>query len=398
MNPEIERIKVAALREYERNARTHPRKQIEQVARSIEEFGFTNPILIDGSGMIIAGHGRLLAAKHLGMNEVPCIRLGHLNEQQVRALVLADNKIAEGAGWDQQLLKAELADLIDEGYSVSLTGFDPDDFFRDDEKAEFAEPHDLLPGEVAALAEKWNVGLGDLYYIDEHRLLCGDSTSLEDVRRLSGGELMDLLLTDPPYNVDYQGGGAEKLTIKNDKKGDAEFRQFLADAFVAVDSVLKPGGVFYIWHADSEGLNFRLAADAADWKIRQCLQWVKNSLVLGRQDYQWKHEPCLYGWKAKGAHLWLADRAQTTVLEFNKPKRNNLHPTMKPVDLMGYLITNSCPRDGVVWDSFLGSGSTMLAAHSLGRRCFGLELDPKYCAVILERMTELGCSVRKESS
>lgn len=406
MKNEIELVGVEDLRGYERNARTHPKKQIELLCRAITEFGFTNPILVDGSGMIIAGHGRLIAAKQLGMDEVPCIRLGHLSDEQVRALILADNRIAEGSGWNMELLKAELADLRDFGFDVELTGFDLEDFFRDDENVDFDQPHDLPAGEVAAIAEKWDVRPGDLYRIDGHRLLCGDSTSREDVLRLAGGELVDLLLTDPPYNVDYQGGGKEKLKIQNDKKSDLDFRAFLVDAFAAADSVLKPGGVFYIWHADSEGLNFRLAANAAGWKIRQCLVWKKNSLVLGRQDYQWKHEPCLYGWKhepclygwkAKGAHLWLADRAQTTVLEFSKPKRNNLHPTMKPVELMGYQITNSCPRDGVVWDSFLGSGSTMLAANKLGRRCFGLELDPKYAAVILDRMSELGCSIEKEA-
>jgi len=406
MIPKFEIVKVSELREYERNARTHPKKQIAELCSAITEWGFTNPILIDASGMIAAGHGRLIAAKKLGMTEVPCIRLGHLSETQIRALILADNRIAEGSGWDMKLLKSELSDLMDLGYNVELTGFDPDDFFRDDENVEFDQMPDLPPGEVAALDEKWSVQSGDLYLIDGHRLICGDSTSAADVKRLAGGELVDLLLTDPPYNVDYQGGGAEKLTIKNDKKSDKNFRAFLVAAFLAADSVLKPGGVFYIWHADSEGLNFRLAADAAGWRIRQCLVWVKNSLVLGRQDHQWKHEPCLYGWKHepclygwkdKGAHLWLADRAQTTVLEFDKPRRNNLHPTMKPVELMAYQITNSCPRGGVIWDSFGGSGSTMLAANKLKRRCFAMELDPKYCAVILERMTELGCSVRKEA-
>lgn len=405
MKPEIENVKCSDLRGYERNARTHPRKQVEQIAAAISEFGFTNPILIDRDNMIAAGHGRLLAAQKLGLDEVPCIRLGHLSDEQIRALVLADNKIAEGSGWDNKLLKAELADLMAGGFNVELTGFDPDDFFRDDEKAEFEHPHDLPPGEVAALAEKWDVRPGDLFAIGDHRLLCGDSTSVADVKRLVAGAPVDLLLTDPPYNVDYQGGGKEKLKIENDKKSDLDFRAFLSDAFKAGDAVLKPGGVFYIWHADSEGLNFRLAANSAAWQIRQCLVWVKNALVLGRQDHQWKHEPCLYGWKhepclygwkAKGAHLWLADRAQTTVLEFDKPRRNNLHPTMKPVELMGYQITNSCPRAGVVLDLFLGSGSTMLAAHALKRRCYGLELDPKYCAVILERMSELGCSVKKE--
>ena len=405
MDTTIEYVKTEDLRGYERNARTHPKKQIEQIAGAITEFGFTNPILIDGSGMIAAGHGRLLAAQQLGLDSVPCIRLGHLDENQIRALVIADNKIAEGSGWNQKLLKVELRDLMEAGYDVQLTGFEMEDFFRDDEKADFQQPHDLPEGEVAQISEKWDVQPGDLYLIDGHRLLCGDSTSLSNVERLAGGERVDLLLTDPPYNVDYTGGTAEKLTIQNDKKTDKDFRAFLTDAFVAVDSVLKPGGVFYIWHADSEGLNFRLAANSAGWGIRQCLVWVKNTFVVGRQDHQWKHEPCLYGWKhepclygwkAKGAHLWLADRCQTTVLEFDKPRRNNLHPTMKPVELMGYQITNSCPKGGVVWDSFLGSGSTMLAAHALKRRCFGFELDPKYCAVILERMTELGCSVKKE--
>lgn len=227
-----------------------------------------------------------------------------------------------------------------------------------------------------------------LRLVQKHRLMCGDSTSVDALERLCAGMLADMWLTDPPYNVAYQGGTKDKLTIQNDSMGDSQFRQFLRDAYSAADAVMKAGAVFYIWHADSEGYNFRGAAADIGWKVRQCLIWKKSSLVLGRQDYQWQHEPCLYGWKEGASHLWAADRKQTTILEFDKPSRNGEHPTMKPVALFAYQMLNNTKGSDVVLDSFAGSGTTAIACEMHGRIALLMEMDPKYCDVILKRWQE----------
>jgi len=230
---------------------------------------------------------------------------------------------------------------------------------------------------------------GDVWQLGRHRLLCGSATCPDDIQRLMQDELIDLYLTDPPYNVEYVGKTADALTIVNDSFESAEeFQGFLRLAFGLAATHMRPGSAYYIWHADSEGLNFRSAAEAIG-EVRQCLIWVKQTMVMGRQDYHWKHEPCLYGWKKGGSHLWRADRKQTTVLEFDRPYQSTMHPTMKPIELFSYLIRNSCPDDGLVFDSFLGSGTTILAAEQLGRRAYGTELDPKYCDVIIKRWEEL---------
>lgn len=374
---------VTTLNPYGNNSRTHSDDQIKQIVASINEFGFTNPILIDESDVIIAGHGRLLAAKNLSMEEVPTITLTGLTDEQKIAYVIADNKLALNAGWDNEKLVSELKNLMDLDYDLGLTGFDP-------EEIEDLMPVEVNPGltdedETPAVPEEAKTKPGDIYKLGKHRLMCGDSTSIEHLERLCDGQSVDMWLTDPPYNVAYEGKTKDALTIKNDEMGDDQFRQFLRDAYVAADVVMKPGAVFYIWHADSEGYNFRGAAQDAGWKVRQCLIWKKSSMVMGRQDYHWKHEPCLYGWKEGAGHLWAADRKQTTILEFDKPSRNGEHPTMKPVALFEYQMLNNTKGGDIVLDSFGGSGTTLIAAEKNGRIARLMELDPKYCDVIVKR-------------
>nr|DAW37704.1 MAG TPA: adenine specific DNA methyltransferase [Caudoviricetes sp.] len=359
----------------------NPRKNdhaVDAVASSIINFGFKNPIVVDANNEIINGHTRLKAAKKLGLKEVPVIVADDLTEDQVRAFRLADNKVAELADWDEDMLSAELS-FID--MDMESFGFDLDDHEEDDEVVE-DEYNDELP-------EAPTAKLGDIYKLGRHRLMCGDSTSPEAIQALTGGELVDLYLTDPPYNVAYEGKTKDALTIQNDSMDNDSFRQFLRDAFAAADSVMKPGAVFYIWHADSEGYNFRGACSDNSWTFRQCLIWNKNQIVMGRQDYHWKHEPCLYGWKDGAGHLWASDRKQSTVLNFDKPQRNGEHPTMKPVALFDYQIKNNTKGGDLVLDSFGGSGTTLIACEQNGRRACLMELDPRYVDVIIRRWEEL---------
>lgn len=379
----LETIQIDALIPYARNSRTHSDAQVAQIAASIKEFGFTNPVLIDAGGGIIAGHGRVLAARKLGLSEVPCIRLEHMTDAQKRAYVIADNRLALNSGWDMEMLKVEFADLQELGFDLELTGFDLDEI------KELLAPVGTEgltdPDDAPPLPENPRTRPGDIWVMGKHRLLCGDSTSVSDLEKLTEGQLVDMWLTDPPYNVAYEGKTKDALKIKNDEMGDDQFRQFLRDAYTAADMVMKPGAVFYIWHADSEGYNFRGAAQDAGWKVRQCLIWKKSSMVMGRQDYHWKHEPCLYGWKEGASHLWAADRKQTTILEFEKPSRNGEHPTMKPVALFEYQLLNNTKGGDQVLDSFGGSGTTLIAAEKNGRVARIMELDPKYCDVIVRR-------------
>ena len=380
---EIEHVSIEALIPFARNSRTHSDEQVAQIAASIKEFGFTNPVLIDKDGGIIAGHGRVMAARKLKMSEVPCIRLSHLSPTQIRALVIADNKLALNAGWDNEMLALEFKDLMEQGFDVELTGFSQDeiDALMPEQLTEgLTDPDDAPEAPANPVTVQ-----GDVWVMGNHRLLCGDSTSIADLERLCAGQMVDMWLTDPPYNVAYEGGTKEKLTIKNDSMGDTQFREFLRDAYTAANAVMKAGAVFYIWHADSEGYNFRGAAKDAGWTVRQCLIWKKSSLVLGRQDYQWQHEPCLYGWKEGASHLWASDRKQTTILEFDKPARNGEHPTMKPVALFEYQLLNNTKGGDIVLDSFGGSGTTLIAAEKNGRVARLMELDPKYCDVIVTR-------------
>ena len=397
MKHEIEYLEVESLIPYARNSRTHSDEQVAQVAASIKEFGFTNPVLVDQDGMIIAGHGRTLAAQRLQMKEVPCLRLSHLSEAQKRAYVIADNKLALNAGWDDELLAVELRDLKDSDFDLSLTGFGDDELA--DLLAEALEEGLTDEDSVPEAPETPVTVPGDIWVLGKHRLMCGDSTSIKALEKLCEGQLVDMWLTDPPYNValgyDETPEEAKKrnrrtdgLTVSNDKMTDKDFRQFLTDCYTSADAVMKSGAVFYIWHADSEGYNFRGAAFDMGWQVRQCLIWKKQVLVMGRQDYHWMHEPCLYGWKAGASHLWATDRKQTTILEFDRPSRNKEHPTMKPVELFSYQMQNNTKGDDLVLDSFAGSGTTAIACEKFNRRARLMELDPKYCDVIIKRWQE----------
>jgi len=380
---QVEQRKIESLIPYVNNSRTHSDEQVAQIAASVREFGWTNPILVDGKNGIIAGHGRLAAARKLGLSEIPVIVLDHLTEAQKKALVIADNKLAMNAGWDNELLALELAEIDELGFDLDLTGFTAEEIAA----LMPVEGTDGLtdPDDAPAVQENPVTLPGDVWVMDKHRLLCGDSTSVNDLAKLTYGSLVDMWLTDPPYNVAYEGKTKDALTIKNDEMGDDQFRQFLRDSYTAADTVMKPGAVFYIWHADSEGYNFRGAAQDAGWKVRQCLIWKKSTMVMGRQDYHWKHEPCLYGWKDGAGHLWAADRKQTTILEFDKPSRNGEHPTMKPVALFEYQMLNNTKGGDIVLDSFGGSGTTLIAAEKNGRTAMLMELDPRYCDVIVKR-------------
>ena len=377
-----ENVEIEKLKPYKNNARTHSDEQIEKIAKSMKEFGFINPVLVDGDLNVIAGHGRILGAKKLGMKEVPCLFIENLTEEQKRAYIIADNRLAEDAGWDKELLKIELEDLKNMNFDITLTGFELEDFdFSMDETEVIEDEFDeTVPEEPTSKK-------GEIYKLGKHFLMCGDSTDINDVEKLMNGVKADMLLTDPPYNVDYEGGNG--LTIQNDNMDDETFREFLRVSFFNANSVMKEGAVFYIWHADSEGYNFRGACHDIGWKVRQCLIWCKNTLVMGRQDYHWKHEPCLYGWKEGASHLWASDRKQTTVLEFDRPSVSKEHPTMKPVGLFDYLIKNNTKKDDIVLDLFAGSGTSIIACEQNGRIAYSMELDPKYVDVIISRWEKL---------
>lgn len=399
MAGKLEMWAVDRLVPYERNARTHSPEQVAQIAASIQEFGFTNPILVAADAGILAGHGRLAAAKDMGLAEVPVIVLDHLSAEQRRAYVLADNKLALNAGWDEELLATELQELQLAEFDLSLLGWSDEELADLLPGVEQLDPEGMGDGDAVPEPPAEPVTKpGDVWLLGNHRVMCGDSTVITDVERLMDGGLADLLLTDPPYNVAVVGGNHSLspeerkkqggLVIENDSMSDEDFRQFLRDVYSAADAVIKPGGVFYIWHADSEGYNFRGAARDVGWQVRQCLVWNKNSLVMGRQDYHWKHEPCLYGWKEGAGHYWGSDRSQTTVLDFNRPSRNGEHPTMKPVELFQYQLENSTKRGDLVLDLFGGSGTTAIAAEQTSRQARLMELDPRYCDVIVKRWQE----------
>lgn len=374
----IEVLPITTIKEYENNAKLHPREQIEQIKKSIQEFGNNDPIAIDENNVIIEGHGRYMALKELRFSEIEVIKLTHLTEEKKKAYILAHNKLTMNTDFDIQLLNEELSDIID----IDMSDFGFDLSFDDEEDEVVEDEFDDTP------PEEPKSKLGDIYQLGRHRLMCGDSTSVEDVEKLMGGYQADLLLTDPPYNVAYEGKTKDALKIQNDSMDNDSFREFLKVAFSAADNVMKPGAVFYIWHADSEGYNFRGACFDIGWTVRQCLIWNKNSMVLGRQDYQWKHEPCLYGWKEGAGHLWASDRKQTTVINFDKPQRNGEHPTMKPVGLFDYQILNNTKGGDIVLDLFGGSGTTIMACEQNGRNGYLMELDPRYVDVIIRRWEE----------
>ena len=366
----IVNMKIKDIIPYEKNAKKHDKTQIANVAESIKRFGFAQPLVVDKDNVLIIGHCRLLAAKQLKLREVPVVRMDDLTEEQVKQLRLLDNKLNE-SDWDIELLQAEVGEL-------DFDGFDLDWGFKELEDSSVIEDEAPEPDLVNPPISQQ----GDIWILGNHRLMCGDSTS-DDVAKLMEDQKADLLVTDPPYNVDYEGGTGMK--IQNDSMSDTAFRKFLTDAFENAVSAMKAGASFYIFHADSEGYNFRGACKDVGLQVRQCLIWLKNSIVMGRQDYQWKHEPCLYGWKDGAGHNWQADRKQSTILEFDRPSKSDLHPTMKPVNLIAYLIRNSSKQEDIILDLFGGSGSTLMACEQLNRTCYMMEYDPRYADVIVKR-------------
>lgn len=378
---EIKNLKTDDLIPYINNAR-HNDDAVDAVASSIKNFGFKVPVIVDGNNEIIAGHTRVKAAKKLGLETVPVVVADDLTPEQVKAFRLADNKVGEIATWDDDMLNAELAELADLDFDMTNFGFEALSFEGDDE---VVEDDDFYIAPVEEPTSK----LGHIYQLGRHRLMVGDSTDTKQVAALLDGEKADLLLTDPPYNIAYEGKTEEAMTIQNDDMTDEDFRQFLKNFYSAANDNMKPGATFYIWYADTESYNFRGAARDIGWQVRQNLIWAKNTFALGRQDYQWRHEPCLYGWTEGAAHNWYSDRKQTTVLEFDKPARSDLHPTMKPVALFDYQMKNSSKPGDIVLDLFGDSGTTMIAAEQNGRAACLMELDPRYADVIIKRWEEL---------
>lgn len=383
---DMQLVPVSKLVPYVNNARTHSPEQVMKLRSSLREFGFINPIIIDRDYGIIAGHGRILAAKEEGITEVPCVFVDYLTEAQKKAYILADNRMAMDAGWDEELLRVEIEALQGEAFDVSLTGFDEmelADLFKDgsDSGAE-DDDYDLS----AALEKAAFVERGDIWTVGRHRLMCGDATSAEDVAALMDDRKANLILTDPPYGVSFKSSSG--LTIQNDSMKNEEFYNFLLSAFENMADHLEKGGAAYVFHADTEGLNFRRAFIDAGFHLAGCCIWVKDSLVLGRSDYQWQHEPVLYGFMQNGKHPWYSDRKQTTIWNFAKPKRNANHPTSKPLDLLGYSIGNSTQENAIVIDTFGGSGSTLMACEQINRTCCTMELDEKYASVILRRYVD----------
>lgn len=385
---QMELVPTDKLIPYVNNARTHSAEQVNKLRASLREFGFINPVIVDKDLNVIAGHGRILAAKEEKIPEVPCVYVDYLTEAQKKAYILADNRMAMDAGWDEELLRVEIEALQAEAFDVSLTGFDEKeitDLFKDG-NGTGAEEDDFDLS--AALEKAAFVERGDVWMVGRHRLMCGDATVAEDVIKLMDGKKANLILTDPPYGVSFQS--ADGLSIQNDSIKGEEFYQFLLAAMQNMVAVLEPGGAAYVFHADTEGLNFRRAFVDAGLHLAGCCIWVKNSLVLGRSDYQWQHEPVLYGFLKNGKHSWYSDRKQTTIWNFDKPKRNKNHPTSKPLDLLAYPIGNSTQANAIVLDTFGGSGSTLMACEQTNRICYTMELDPKYASVILRRYVEDG--------
>lgn len=430
---ELREVEIAALKPYERNAKQHGKEQVDRIARSIRELGFLSPCLIDQEMNVIAGHGRILAAKELGWETVPCVFIEGLTEEERKAYILADNRLTEMGEWDMDLVQQELAALADADFDISLTGFDTDLRF-DDSMAQITD--DGWTAEDEQAAEEPRSRIGDIYQLGNHRLMCGDSTDPEMVAALMNGAIADLLVTDPPYGVSYEDKldylnraadkehvnrkkGKQKITGDNNEK---DLQKLLEAAFANADKNMRQGAVFYIWLPDRKYPEFQKAVGGQNWEIKQTLIWVKNSFIPGLQDYQWNHEPCIYGWKTGAAHYFLDSRKQRTVIENplpdldsmkkdemkallqkifdeeqtqrttiheQKPLKSDLHPTMKPVKLIARLIRNSSQPGEAVLDLFGGSGTTMMACQQMDRRCFMMEFDPHYADVIVDRWEKM---------
>lgn len=410
--------KIDALKPYEQNPRCND-NAVESVAASIREFGFKVPLVIDKDGIIVAGHTRHKAAKLLGLDKVPCIVADDLTPEQIKAFRLADNKVGELATWDTKLEFLELSELDKIGFDMSMFGFEP---IQSTDRGEIVEDAAPEPDTTKPAVTK----RGDIWQLGRHRLICGDSTNADTVQKLTAGAAVDMILTDPPYNVDYGAkndmlnradkGNRNARAIENDKMSDSNFYAFLLDVYNNLFAAAKEGAAIYICHADTESVNFINAFREAGFYLSERLVWNKNFMVLGRCDYHWKHEPILYGWKPGAAHYFTDSRSETTVLEdkpnlnkmskpelralikelmeqgppstvidMDKPIKNADHPTMKPVKLMAYLIRNSSRPGEIVLDVFGGSGSTLMAAEQTGRTCYTCELDERYCDVIIKR-------------
>lgn len=361
-------------------------EEFQKIVRSIETFGYVDPIIINKDGTIIGGHQRYKVLKYLKYTEIQCVVLD-ISKEQEKLLNIALNKIS--GDWDKDKLEELLAELQNEDLDLSVTGFDFDEIDDILQDINGTKEDDFDIDAALEEIEEPITKVGDVWKLGRHYLMCGDSTQKENVLKLTNNQQIDMILTDPPYNVDYEGGTADKLKIENDNMSETEFYNFLLAAFRNMYKLLKNGGSIYVFHSDTEGINFRNAFNSVGFKLAQCLIWVKNTFVMGRQDYQWQHEPCLYGWKEGAGHYFTDDRTQSTILEYDKPQRNELHPTMKPVDMLCQLIKNSSEENQIILDLFGGSGSTLIACEQMNRTCYTMELDPKYCDVIVKRWEAL---------
>ena len=409
---EMVEVALSSLKPYERNAKLHPTEQIERLKESIREFGFISPCLIDSENNIIAGHGRVEAAKSLGLKSVPCVYVEGLTDAQRRAYILADNRLTEMGGWDMDIVSQEVEWLRGEGFNIDVTGFTADDILFDE--IDFGLDEDTEPEPPAeAITET-----GDIWQLGDHRLICGDSTRPWDLAALMQGDRADLLITDPPYNVDYEGAAGK---IENDSMSADEFEDFIFNAFNIAAGHMKEGAAYYCWYASISQKNVQAALEKSGLPPRQILIWVKSALVLGRQDYQWRHEPCFYGWKEGAAHYFIDARSLTTIFDDldsitrdeaierlkeysatttaiyeDKPSKSPLHPTMKPLGLFKKQIRNSSKEGDIVLDIFGGSGTTLIACEEMGRRCRIVEYDPRYATAIIQRWEEYtGCKAEK---
>lgn len=371
----------------------NPRKDLKpgdpeyiKIKNSIENFGYVSPLIINKDMTVIGGHQRLKVLKELGFTELECIVVD-LDKTKEKALNIALNKIQ--GDWDEEKLEALLQELKLDDFDTNLTGFDFDEIDEILKDVTGSKEDNFDIDSAYEEIEEPITKQGDIWILGKHRLMCGDSTQKNDIMRLINNQDADMILTDPPYNVDYVGKTAEALKIKNDNMSDNQFYEFLKKVFENMYSVTKEGASIYVFHADTEGLNFRKAFKDAGYKLAECLIWKKDCFVMGRQDYQWQHEPILYGWKEGAAHYFINDRTQSTILEFDRQKQSTLHPTMKPIDLIAKLIKNSSKENDIILDLFGGSGSTIIAAEQLNRNCYTMELDPKYCDVIVKRWETL---------
>ena len=385
----IQKISIEKLKPAEYNPRKDLKPEDEEyqkIKKSLVEFGYVAPVIVNADMTVIGGHQRLKVLKELGYTEIEC-NVVDLDKDKEKALNIALNKIT--GEWDNAKLEELLAELKETNIDMDMTGFSFDEVDNMLKDITGSKEDDFDVDQALNEIEEPTSKPGDVWILGRHRLMCGNSTQKEEVMRLMNKQEADMLLTDPPYNVDYVGKTSEALKIENDNMNETEFYNFLIDAFRNMFESVKYGGSIYVFHADTEGLNFRNAFKAVGFKLAQCLVWVKNTFVMGRQDYQWRHEPILYGWKEGAGHYFVDNRKQSTVLEFDKPNRNAEHPTMKPIDLLVYLIKNSSKENDIILDLFGGSGSTLIAAEQIQRTCYTMELDPKYCDVIIRRWENL---------